>query len=202
MNKPTLTIGIDEVGRGPIAGPVAVGSFIVLDKKALRLFSKVKESKQLKEKDREEWFKKIEKIRDEGLVDFDVVFQSEKIIDKNGLSFAIKNALRISLDKLVERNNLKEENIKVLLDGGLKAPKEYTNQKTIIKGDEKEKVIALASICAKVLRDRKMKKFSKKYPQYKLDINKGYGTKVHYEAINKYGLLSLHRRTFLKNRDI
>jgi ribonuclease HII len=202
LNKPTLTIGIDEVGRGPIAGPVAVGSFIVLDKKALRLFSKVKESKQLKEKDREEWFKKIEKIRDEGLVDFDVVFQSEKIIDKNGLSFAIKNALRISLDKLVERNNLKEENIKVLLDGGLKAPKEYTNQKTIIKGDEKEKVIALASICAKVLRDRKMKKFSKKYPQYKLDINKGYGTKVHYEAINKYGLLSLHRRTFLKNRDI
>ena len=196
--KSTHTIGIDEVGRGPIAGPVAVGSFVVLDKKALRLFSKVKESKQLKEKDREEWFKKIEKIRDEGLVDFSVVFQSEKIIDKKGLSFAIKNALRISVDKLVERNNLKKENTKVLLDGGLKAPKEYINQKTIIKGDEKEKIIALASICAKVLRDRKMIKLSKKYPQYKLDVNKGYGTKGHYEAIDKYGLANLHRRSFLK----
>ena len=196
--KSTHTIGIDEVGRGPIAGPVAVGSFVVLDKKALRLFSKVKESKQLKEKDREEWFKKIEKIRDEGLVDFSVVFQSEKIIDKKGLSFAIKNALRISVDKMVERNNLKKENTKVLLDAGMKAPKEYINQKTIIKGDEKEKIIALASICAKVLRDRKMIKLSKKYPQYKLDVNKGYGTKGHYEAIDKYGLANLHRRSFLK----
>lgn len=196
--KSSYIIGIDEVGRGPIAGPVAVGSFVVLDKKALRLFTKVKESKQLKEQDREEWFKKIEKVRDEGLVDFRVVFQSEKIIDKKGLSFAIKNALRISIDELVERNNLKKENIKVLLDGGLHAPKEYINQKTIIKGDEKEKIIALASICAKVLRDRKMIKLSKKYPQYKLDINKGYGTKVHYEAINKYGLIDLHRKSFLK----
>ncbi len=202
MDKPTHTIGIDEVGRGPIAGPVAVGSFVILDKKALRLFTKVKESKQLKEKDREEWFKKIEKIRDEGQVDFSVVFQSEKIIDKKGLSFAIKNALRISLDKMVERNNLKKENIKVLLDGGLKAPKEYINQKTIIKGDEKEKIIALASICAKVLRDRKMKKFANKYPGYRFEVNKGYGTKGHYEAIDKYGLTDLHRRTFLKNRDI
>ena len=202
MDKPTHTIGIDEVGRGPIAGPVAVGSFVILDKKALRLFTKVKESKQLKEKDREELFKKIEKIRDEGQVDFSVVFQSEKIIDKKGLSFAIKNALRISLDKMVERNNLKKENIKVLLDGGLKAPKEYINQKTIIKGDEKEKIIALASICAKVLRDRKMKKFANKYPGYRFEVNKGYGTKGHYEAIDKYGLTDLHRRTFLKNRDI
>jgi ribonuclease HII len=202
LDKPTHTIGIDEVGRGPIAGPVAVGSFVILDKKALRLFTKVKESKQLKEKDREEWFKKIEKVRYEGLVDFSVVFQSEKIIDKKGLSFAIKNALRISLDKMVERNNLKKENIKVLLDGGLKAPKEYINQKTIIKGDEKEKIIALASICAKVLRDRKMKKFANKYPWYRFEVNKGYGTKGHYEAIDKYGLTDLHRRTFLKNRDI
>ena len=196
--RPIYTIGIDEVGRGPIAGPVAVGSFVIFNKKALRLFSKVKESKQLKEQDREEWFKKIEKIRDEGLVDFSVVFQSEKIIDTKGLSFAIKNALKISINKLVKRNNLQKENIKVLLDGGLHAPKEYINQKTIIKGDEKEKIIALASICAKVLRDRKMRKFSKKYPQYKLDINKGYGTKGHYEAISKYGLINLHRRSFLK----
>ena len=200
--KSSYTIGIDEVGRGPIAGPVAVGSFVVLDKKALRLFTKVKESKQLKEQDREEWFKKIEKVRDEGLVDFSVVFQSEKIIDKKGLSFAIKNALRISIDELVKRNNLKKENIKVLLDGGLHAPKEYINQKTIIKGDEKEKIIALASICAKVLRDRKMKKFANKYPGYRFEVNKGYGTKGHYEAIDKYGLTDLHRRTFLKNRDI
>jgi ribonuclease HII len=86
----------------------------------------------------------------------------------------------------------------VLLDGGLKAPVEFKNQKTIIKGDEKEMVIALASICAKVLRDRKMNLLAKKYSNYGFEKHKGYGTKGHYEAIKKYGMLSVHRKSFLK----
>ena len=86
----------------------------------------------------------------------------------------------------------------ILLDGGLRAPAEYTNQKTIIKGDVKEQVIALASICAKVMRDRKMIVWSKKYTKYGFDKNKGYGTSQHYEAIRKYGLIDLHRRSFLQ----
>ena len=191
-------IGIDEVGRGPIAGPVAVGAFIFLSPTATKNFKKIKESKQLSEEKREEWFGKIIVEQKKGLVDFIVTFQSEKVIDTKGLSFAIKNALKISINNLVKKNNLKLNEVKVLLDGGLKAPIEYLNQKTIIKGDEKEKAIALASICAKVLRDRKMRKWAKKYPGYGFEVNKGYGTKGHYEAIEKYGLTNLHRRSFLK----
>ena len=192
MKKFTYLMGIDEVGRGPIAGPVAVGAFVFLNPKAIRLFRGVKESKQLSEEKREEWFKKIEKVRDDGLIDFCVTFQSEKIIDTKGLSFAIKNALRLSIKKL----KLNPKQCLVLLDGGLKAPTEYLNQKTIIKGDAKIKVIALASICAKVLRDRKMRKWAEKYPLYGFEVNKGYGTRKHYDAINKYGLIDLHRKTF------
>jgi ribonuclease HII len=185
-------IGVDEVGRGPIAGPVAVGAFVFLHKDSAKFFKGVKESKQLSEEKREKWFKKIEEARDAGYIDFAVTFQSEKVIDTKGLSFAIKNALKISINKL----KIKPVQTLVLLDGGLKAPVQYINQKTIIKGDIKEKVIALASICAKVLRDRKMRKWAVKYPGYRFEVNKGYGTKRHYERIKSKGLCDLHRRSF------
>jgi len=188
-------IGIDEVGRGPIAGPVAVGAFVFLDPKAKRLFRGVKESKKLNEENREKWFTIINDAKRAGLVDFCVTFQSEIVIDNNGLSYAIKTALSKSLLALKKE----PESVRVLLDGGLKAPSEFTDQKTIIKGDEKEMVIALASITAKVLRDRKMNKLGKKYPDYGFEIHKGYGTKKHYDAINKHGLLKEHRRSFLKD---
>jgi ribonuclease HII len=191
--RPTLA-GVDEVGRGPIAGPVAVGAFVFLDEKAKRLFRGVKESKQLTETEREKWFAKIEEAKVGGLVNFSVNFQSEKVIDTKGLSWAIKKALSQSLLAL----KLNPKNVMVLLDGGLKAPLEYINQKTIIKGDEKESVIALASICAKVLRDRKMVKLGNKHTEYGFEIHKGYGTKKHYEAIKNLGLLKEHRRSFLK----
>ena len=188
-------IGIDEVGRGPIAGPVAVGAFVFLDKKAAQFFKGVKESKQLTEQKRELWFTKILEGQKKGLIDFSVVFQSEKIIDAKGITFAIKTALRKSLEAM----GLEPSNCLVLLDGGLKAPEGYKNQKTIIKGDVKEQVIALASICAKVLRDRKMREWAKKHPYYGFDVHKGYGTKKHYEAIKKYGQTALHRKSFLKH---
>lgn len=187
-------IGIDEVGRGPIAGPVAVGAFVFLDKKASQFFKGVKESKQLTEEKRELWFVKILEGQKKGLIDFSVVFQSEKIIDTKGISFAIKKCLTTSLNNL----KINPKNALILLDGGLKAPEEYKHQKTIIKGDVKEQVIALASICAKVLRDRKMRGWAKKHPNYGFDVHKGYGTKRHYEAIKIHGLLPLHRKTFYK----
>ena len=209
------TIGIDEVGRGPIAGPVAVGAFIFLNyasslsrKLNSKLFRGVKESKQLTEKKREMWFKKICALRhdtdknkdfDKNSIDFVVTFQSEKVIDNKGLSFAIRKCLETSLSKLIKKYKINSEEVLILLDGGLKAPLEYKNQKTIIKGDVKEKVIALASICAKVLRDRRMKKWAKKYPQYGFEIHKGYGTKRHYKAIKNSGLIHLHRKSFLSH---
>lgn len=192
-------IGIDEVGRGPIAGPVAVGAFLFPNLKSRNLFKGVKESKQLNEMKREEWYEKIIHARKNDLIDFAVTFQSEKVIDTNGLSFAIKNALKLSIYKIIKKNKIKPNEVLVLLDGGLKAPAEFIHQQTIIKGDVKEKVIALASITAKVERDRYMHKMAKKHPQYGFDIHKGYGTRGHYEAIKKHGLSSLHRRSFIKS---
>ena len=198
MSNFVYLIGIDEVGRGPIAGSVVVGAFIFLKPGAKKLFRGVKESKQLNEQKREEWFGIIEKAKKSGYIDFSVTFQSEKIIDTKGLSYAIKTALFKSLGNIVVANKIKLLQTKVLLDGGLKAPANYPNQKTIIKGDEKEVVIALASICAKVLRDRKMNALAKKYPKYGFERHKGYGTKGHYGAIKKYGKLAVHRKSFLK----
>ncbi len=193
--KKLLRIGIDEVGRGPIAGPVAVGAFVFLKPEAKKLFRGVKESKQLTEEKRGYWFGVVQQAQQSQLVDFRVTFQSQKIIDTKGLSRAIKTALKTSLANL----RIPCTEAHVLLDGGLKAPTEYIYQKTIIKGDEKEMVIALASICAKVLRDRKMNILAKKYPFYGFEKHKGYGTKKHYEAIKSYGLLEVHRRSFVKN---
>jgi len=195
--KPLYIIGIDEVGRGPIAGPVAVGVFTFLRPEAKRLFRGVKESKQLSEEKREEWFDRIKIAQKNRHIDFCVTFQNEKIIDNKGLSYAIKTALNISLNTLSSSLKVKSDQVRVLLDGGLKAPIDYTNQKTIIKGDEKEMIIALASICAKVLRDRKMNKLGKKYSKYGFERHKGYGTSGHYKAIKNYGVLSVHRKSFI-----
>jgi len=205
MRKTThlFTIGIDEVGRGPIAGPVAVGAFLFLDEKAKKVFKGVKESKQLSEAKREEWFKVIQESKKKKFVDFQVTFQSEKVIDGKGLSYAIRTALKTSLNGVVRRNGIgrllkaQPSNIKVLLDGGLKAPVEFKNQKTIIKGDEKEMTIALASICAKVMRDRKMNLLAETHSRYGFERHKGYGTKAHYAAVKKYGQLAVHRKSFL-----
>ncbi|MEK7609730.1 MAG: ribonuclease HII [Patescibacteria group bacterium] len=195
-------IGIDEVGRGPIAGPVAVGIFLISANNFVhvrKLFQGVKESKQLTEVKREEWFDIIEQAKKVKHIDFQVTFQSEKIIDSKGLSYAIKKSLTTSLKLVLIRNKIRPKQVRILLDGGLKAPANYPNQKTIIKGDEKEMVIALASICAKVLRDRKMSKVAKKYPKYGFEKHKGYGTRGHYRAIRKYGISSVHRKSFLKD---
>lgn len=205
-SKIRILIGIDEVGRGPIAGPVAVGAFVFLKPGARKLFRGVKESKQLSEQKREEWFGQIKIAQKSGGLDFRVTFQSEKVIDTRGLSYAIKKALTTSLNDLMKSMKksfgISPNMVRVLLDGGLKAPTNYPNQKTIIKGDEKEMVIALASICAKVLRDREMNLLGKKYPQYGFERHKGYGTSGHYKAIKKYGMLNTHRRSFLKNLTI
>ncbi len=193
-------IGIDEVGRGPIAGPVAVGAFVFLDTKAAKIFRGVRESKQLSERGRERWFSVILDAKKAGLADFEVSFQSERVIDTKGISHAIREALTRSLQALVDRNRLPRGSTSILLDGGLTAPAHFRDQKTIIHGDAKKKTIALASICAKVLRDRKMNELAKKHPEYGFDKHKGYGTRDHYQAIEENGILDAHRMSFLKTR--
>ncbi len=192
----TVVVGIDEVGRGPIAGPVAVGAFLIVDNKLeieIKNFSiELHDSKKLSRIQREKWFEQIEYWQSQGICDFCVSMVSADEIDRKGISWAIKKALSESIFSLDC-----DEYTQILLDGSLRAPSEFKNQITIIKGDEKEMVIALASIVAKVLRDRHMIKIAKKYPKYGFENHVGYGTEEHYKAIKKYGILPIHRRSYL-----
>jgi len=193
-------VGIDEAGRGPLAGPVAVGtvkisktSFDAL-KKFLKDYPVGKDSKKMKEKERAFWYEKILEARKKKLLDFKVGFSSNLVIDKRGIVKAISLALEKNLNSL----SLMGEKVLVKLDGGLKAPEKFTYQETIVKGDEKEFVISLASVVAKVERDKLMRKLSLKYPSYSLEVHKGYGTLKHRQALKKHGLSKLHRRSFCR----
>jgi ribonuclease HII len=190
----THIVGIDEAGRGPLAGPVAVGAVKISQELSKKFFEGIKDSKQLSEEERELWFSLAMEAKKRGELDFRVALVSQKVIDKHGIAYAI----RLGIKRVLKRLDLTESETQVFLDGALKAPSQFTHQLTVIKGDEKIPVISLASICAKVIRDRRMVKFAKKYPEYEFDLHKGYGTRIHREAILKYGLTELHRLTFLK----
>jgi len=154
------------------------------------------DSKKLSKKDRKKYSKVICNLALEGKLQFTIVMQSNTVIDKKGLSYAIKKAL---VGCLLKVGGIGAD--AVLLDGGLKAPHEFIYQQTIIKGDEKHPIIAWTSILAKVHRDNYMHKMAKKYPEYGFEKHVGYGTKVHREAIKKHGPSSIHRKSWLKNFD-
>lgn len=187
-------VGIDEAGRGPLAGPVAVGICKVSPDFDFSIFPNLKDSKKLSEKKREEFIEKMNQLKKEGVLDFAVALVSNNTIDNSGIVFAIKSGIKGLLEKL----SISYDD-KILLDGGLVTPMEFKNQETIIKGDELMPVISLASIVAKVSRDRYMKKISLDFPEYGFEIHKGYGTKKHTDAIRKHGLSTLHRKSFCKN---
>lgn len=187
-------VGVDEVGRGPLAGPFAVG-VVSMKMDLRRSFGGIKDSKQLTPLGRAVWFEKIRAASRAEELNYKVSFISSKRLDEIGLRTTAHLAIKRSLEKL----GVMPHETLVLLDGGLRAPKEFIYQKTIIKGDEKEPVIALASIMAKVLRDRRMEKMAIKYPQFDFHIHKGYGTKRHISLIKKFGPCEIHRRSFLKN---
>lgn len=192
-------VGIDEVGRGPLAGSVAVGAVVidsvVYNSRLKKEFKGIRDSKKLSEKQREEWFKKIKIAEKRGDIKFVVSMTPPAIIDKKGIVFSIQNALNHSLSKL----NVSPERAQIFLDGGLKAPKEYKNQKTIIHGDDLVQIISIASVVAKVTRDRLMRCLARKFPKYGFESNKGYGTRAHYLAIKKYGTTKIHRQSFLRS---
>jgi ribonuclease HII len=181
--KKKFVVGIDEAGRGPLAGPVAIGAVLGGNTKVLK---NIKDSKKLSARQREQW-REIIKTNFE----YHHVFVSHKIIDRHGIVKAVSIGVERVLNKISGPIDL------VLLDGALKAPKNY-KQKTIIKGDEKIPLISAASIIAKTARDKKMLHFQKKFPQYCFDRHKGYGTKLHYKKLKKHGLCPIHRKSFLK----
>lgn len=212
IDRIKYVIGIDEVGRGPIAGPVAVCAFklpitdyqparrqggLLIENAKEELKIPLRDSKKLSRKHREVWFEFLKKEKERGNCDYAVSFVSSENIDKFGIAKCIRKALDSSLLNLLKTSSLEPSYYKLMLDGGLKAPKEYIYQETIIKGDESHPIISLASIVAKVSRDRIMYRYAKEFPEYGFDKHVGYGTKVHYEAIKKHGQLSIHRKSFI-----
>ncbi|MCF7843783.1 ribonuclease HII [Candidatus Gracilibacteria bacterium] len=192
-------IGIDEVGRGPIAGPVVVCACAIMEgTELLSLFpnNKLKDSKKLTEKNREKIRSKLNILNSEKKVVWGVGEVSARRIDEIGISLSIKEAMNDALLKLEDIGVSTKS--KVVLDGSLFAPERYINQETFIKGDEKFVEISLASIIAKVYRDNLMTDISKKFSMYGFENHVGYGTKAHYEAISKYGMTTQHRKSFLK----
>jgi ribonuclease HII len=238
-------VGIDEVGRGPLAGPVTVGAVAILidgglaqtyknlRKELMKISGRypdrnrnrdrerqeaglMKEypigvdSKKMKESDREFWYEVIQTLSDDGFLYACTSSASAGEIDRKGIAVCIKELVNENLKKISKIYKYKTktsatveqyEQMHVLFDGGLKTELRVGSQKTIIKGDEKEIMISLASVYAKVTRDTHMKKLSKnsKYSVYEFDIHKGYGTLKHRTVMQKHGLSDEHRKTFCKN---
>ncbi len=186
-------LGIDEAGRGPLAGPVAVG--IVAVPEGFNVFAEftgVADSKKLSEKKREKLFETLQARGPRGGARETVGFGNAETIDNEGITMAVRRALSRGVNALAPDAAL----VKIQLDGALRAPSEYAQQ-TIINGDELIPLISLASIAAKVSRDRLMMKLAEEYPQYGFEKHKGYGTAAHYEMLRKHGLCAIHRRSFI-----
>lgn len=180
-----IIAGIDEVGRGPLAGPVVTAAVIL--PKDCRIMG-INDSKKLSEKKRNELYDII--INNTVAYSFGVV--NPKEIDEINILQATYKAMREALSKLSVKPDF------VLADA-VTIPDIECEQKGIIKGDAKSLSIGAASIIAKVHRDRMMEEYSKIYPEYHFEKNKGYGSKEHLEAIKKYGISPIHRKSFLKN---
>lgn len=180
-----LVAGLDEAGRGPLAGPV-VAAAVILPKNKMILG--VNDSKKISEKKREELFEIICK----SALSVGVGIVDNKTIDQ----INIFNATKLAMKKAIYSLEIKPD---LLLIDALELADINIKQKSIIKGDSKSISIAAASIIAKVTRDNLVKEYDKKFAGYNFSKHKGYGTKEHYEAIKKYGITSIHRKSFLKN---
>ena len=175
-------IGADEVGRGSFAGPICAAA-VKINYSHLVLLTNVKDSKKLSVKKREEIFSMVE----ENNIEYSFNESSNNFIDQFGIKNANEKVLTDSISDIYTGNEIvyvdhfKIKNFKSI---------------SVVQGEDNCRAIALASIIAKVLRDNLMIKFSEKYPEYSFEKNKGYGTKDHREAISKYGLSNIHRKSF------
>ena len=189
-------IGIDEVGRGPLAGPMTICAFAMLESDLHLLESiGVKDSKQLSEQKRILVVQKINELKDAGHCVYQISSISSHVIDRKGLTKSAK----IAIASVLQRLNIHPEHADIYLDGSLYAPESYFRQHTVIGGDGKVPVISCASCLAKVHRDNLMDKYDLKFPGYGFLDHKGYGTPDHYKAIRKHGLTEIHRRSFLRD---
>lgn len=183
-NGYNLVCGVDEAGRGPLAGPVFAASVIF---PVNTIIEGINDSKKISEKKRERLF---EIIKQKALA-YSIAYATEEEIDE----INILNATFLAMSRAVEGLKVKPD---IALIDGNKSPELNIPTMCIIKGDAKSQSIAAASILAKVSRDRLMKELSLKYPEYQFEKHKGYGTALHRELIKKYGCCPIHRKTFLK----
>jgi len=194
MSSLLQILGVDEAGRGPLAGPVAVGVVMVAEGfDVAREFPGVADSKQLSEKRREALFEMLNARVARGDARYEVAWGSEGDIDARGIALVVREAVARGVNILA---NDEGQTFIILLDGALRAPAEYCQQ-TIIGGDASVPLISLASIAAKVSRDRLMVNLAPHYPQYGFEQHKGYGTKAHYAALALHGPCIIHRRSYL-----
>jgi len=193
-------VGLDEAGRGPLAGPVVAAAAITINLNRdnipikLRGLKGIKDSKKLSPKKREEFYKiltnPLRQLADGGLqIKWGIGRVSEKVIDKINILEATKLAMKRAIEKLSKKPDF------LILDGKMKLDLPIP-QKSIIKADEKVFSCAAASIIAKVTRDRIMRRYNKRYPKYGFDRHKGYPTKLHRRKLKKYGPCKIHRKTF------
>lgn len=179
-----IICGVDEAGRGPLAGPVYAAAVILSPDCVIEGLN---DSKKLTEKKREALF---DEIKEKALA-YGIASADEKEIDEINILNATFLAMKRAINSLSVKPDL------ALIDGNQK-PHTDIEEVTVIKGDAKSMSIAAASVLAKVSRDRFMLEMAEKYPQYEFARHKGYGTKLHYEKIAQYGVCDIHRRTFLK----
>jgi len=180
-------IGIDEAGRGPLAGPVVVAGVAHRYGRRPVFLDRIKDSKKLTPKQREEWFIKLTRNQE---ISWAVARIWPAVIDKINIARAANLGARKVFEKLS-----KSFSAVAVLDGSLYLSRKTTFD-TVIKGDEKLPVVAAASIIAKVTRDRIMQRLHKKYPQYGFNAHKGYGTLFHRQRIKKFGRSKIHRKSF------
>lgn len=192
-----IVVGIDEVGRGPLAGPVTVCAFGI-DKKhyneVLERLAGITDSKHLSEKKRNFYSDIIKELKKEGKINVSVSSVSAPVIDKKGIRAALRAALKRSIKNITKNY----KNPFIYLDGLLYVDEKFS-QETITKGDSKNWLIGSASVIAKVTRDTQMKKYAEQYPEYGFEKHKGYGTKKHYENIFQYGVCEIHRKTWIRH---
>ncbi len=182
-----ILAGMDEAGRGPLAGPV-VCACVVMPLEDNKIIDGVNDSKKLSEKKRDELYDKIINTA----ICYKIVEVDNKTIDK----INILNATKLGMSNCV---NTMDINIDMLLVDAVNELDVKCKYLPIIKGDAKSYLIACASILAKVYRDRLMQKFDEKYPVYNFKKHKGYGTKEHIENLKKYDKCEIHRDTFIKH---
>ena len=187
-----VPIGIDEVGRGALAGPVVLAA--VTSRRRIswthRQLGRIRDSKKLTARGREAWFRHL---TSHSALDWRVARVSPAVIDRMNIS----KAANLTAYRLVKRVMISRQSVFAWLDGGLELP-EHVPHKALIRGDERVPLIAAASIIAKVWRDRFMTRLAAELPHYNFGVHKGYGTRSHRRMLKRHGLSPIHRRTFCR----